>query len=94
MDCMFDHNHDGKLSPSERAERDYLVHEMTKNAASGHSGNPRAGSGGTGNRPGGSGNVAVKWIGFILVMIGANAFVYFPWFAVIMFVLGLILMGS
>ena len=74
MDEMFDHNHDGRLSDSERMERDYFLTEMTD--SSDHTPQPR--------RSSGSGKAGRKLLGFLFLAIGVNSFVYFPILALIM----------
>ena len=79
MDEMFDHNHDGKLSASERMERDYFINEMMDHSE--HT--PQV------HRTTGSGKVGGKILGFLFILIGANSFVYFPIFGLIMFVVAI-----
>ena len=81
MDGMFDHNHDGKLSPAERMERDYFVTEMMNH--SDHT--PQV------QRSSGLGKAGAKLLGVLFLMIGLISAVYFPVFAVIMIILAILL---
>ena len=75
MDGMFDHNHDGKLSDSERGERDYFLSGMTKDSDKKYQPKNSSGSDGKGS----------PLLVALFVMLGAGSFMYFPWFSLIMF---------
>ena len=81
---MFDHNHDGKLSASERMERDYFINEVMNKSDN----TP------TVHRSSGSDNPRQKLLGMLFLFIGLGAFVYFPVFALIMIGLAIFMFVS
>jgi hypothetical protein len=97
---QFDYDHDGKLNAYERAE-EYAYFEML-NESSGDD------DGGSIRRVGNSSHtshsnftvhepqskVGMKVIGFILLAVGLESFIYFPIFAVIMIFLAIVFFVS
>lgn len=76
MDGMFDYDHDGKLSDTERMDRDYVLSGMMDHDQSDYTPRP--------DRTTGSENAGQTLLGVLFLMIGFSAFIYFPIFALIM----------
>ena len=97
---QFDYDHDGKLNAYERAE-EYAYFEMLNDSNSDD-------GGGRINRVGNSSHTShssftvhepqskagMKIIGFILLVVGLESFIYFPIFAVIMIFLAIVFFVS
>lgn len=98
---QFDYNHDGKLNAYERAE-EYAYFEMLNERGGDDEscgGSKRIGSTShsshtnwTVHEP--QSKVGMKVIGFILLAVGLESFIYFPIFAVIMIFLAIVFFVS